>query len=68
MLPRRLRFWLAVIVFIAAVAILLAALLPAPRIQQVLPVPPVVLPTPESTPTGGVLFLMLVWVLYRGGG
>jgi hypothetical protein len=40
-----LRFWLAAAIFLLAVLILFFSLLPAVHIQQVIPMPPVVLPT-----------------------
>jgi hypothetical protein len=46
--PRRLRLWLAVILFVAAVGIIVLSLLPGVRVQQVLPVPPVQVPTPSA--------------------
>ncbi len=50
----RARLWLAVIVLIAALVLLVISILPEMRYQQVLPMPPVVLPTP--TPTSRLIF------------
>ncbi len=51
----RLRLWLAVIVLILALVLLVVSILPETRFQQVLPMPPVVLPSP--TPIG----LLICW-------
>jgi hypothetical protein len=41
----RLRLWLALIILILALVVLVVSLLPGTRIEQVLPMPPVVLPS-----------------------
>jgi hypothetical protein len=51
--PKRLRLWLAILIFLIALVLLTASMLPLLRYQQVIPMPPVVLPEPVS------LFLML---------
>jgi len=56
--PRRLRLWLAVIIFFLALGLIIISFLPSPRIQQVLPVPPIILPT--ATPLG---WLICEWVI-----
>ncbi len=48
------RLWLAVIVLIIALVLLVISILPETRYQQVVPMPPIVLPSP--TPTGLLLF------------
>jgi hypothetical protein len=53
--PRRLRLWLAVIIFLIAVTLIAASLLPSPRLEQVFPVPPIVLPA--ATPVSWVFLL-----------
>jgi hypothetical protein len=47
---RQLRIWLAVIVFVLALLILAIATLPETRVRQVMPFPPITLPT--ATPVG----------------
>ncbi len=42
----KLRFWLALIILVIALVVLVLSSLPETRIQQVVPLPPVVLPTP----------------------
>jgi hypothetical protein len=41
----KLRTWLAVIVFLIAMTILIISILPETRVQQVVPMPPITLPT-----------------------
>ncbi len=50
----KVRLWLAVIVLIMALTLLVISILPETRYQQVLPMPPVVLPVP--TPTSLLIF------------
>lgn len=50
----KLRIWLAVIVFIITMAILIVSILPETRVQQVIPMPPITLPTPS--PVGMLVF------------
>ncbi len=52
---RKLRLWLAIIILVLALAVLVFSLSPGTRIEQVLPMPPVVLPS--ATP----LSLILAW-------
>ena len=49
-----LRGWLAIIVLILALAVLVIASLPETRVQQVMPMPPIVLPS--QTPVSLHLF------------
>ncbi len=50
----KVRLWLAVIVLIIALVLLVISILPETRYQQVVPMPPIVLPAP--TPTSLVIF------------
>ncbi len=52
---RQLRLWLAIIILVLALAVLVYSLSPGTRIEQVLPMPPVVLPS--ATP----LSLISTW-------
>ena len=45
----KLRLWLAAIIFLIAVGILIYASFPVPRWQQVMPLPPVILPAEPSS-------------------
>jgi len=47
---KRLRIWLAAIVLVLALIILIMATLPETRLRQVMPLPPITLPT--ATPVG----------------
>jgi len=51
----RLRLWLAATLFLIGLALLLFAVLPTTRFQQVLDLPPVVLPT--ATPISSFVLL-----------
>jgi hypothetical protein len=55
---RRLRLWLAVLIFLFALGMIIISFLPSPRIQQVLPVPPLILPT--GTPIGWIIFVGII--------
>jgi hypothetical protein len=48
MKSQKLRLWLAAFIFLIAVGIIIYASIPAPRWQQVIPLPPVILPEPSS--------------------
>ncbi len=50
----KLRLWLAVIFLILAVIVLVISAAPQQRVQQVVPMPPVMLPSP--TPVSLVIF------------
>jgi hypothetical protein len=50
MASHSLRFWLAAVIFIIAVVILVVSFWPEARTQQVVPMPPVVIPT--AAPAG----------------
>jgi hypothetical protein len=51
----KLRFWLALMILVLALLVLVNSILPETRIQQVVPMPPVILPSP--TP----LSLLFAW-------
>jgi hypothetical protein len=51
----KLRFWLAIIILILALVVLVISIYPQARVQQVLPMPPVILPS--ATP----LSLLSAW-------
>ncbi len=46
---RKLRFWIALVVLCLALGLLLASTLPLARVRQVVPLPPVALPTPAAS-------------------
>jgi hypothetical protein len=54
--PKKLRLWLAVILLILSVIVFWIATAPEMRVQQVVPLPPVVLPSP--TPISLAAFLL----------
>jgi len=45
---RKPRFWIAVVLFVVSLALLWAAVVPAPREEQSVPMPVVTLPVPET--------------------